>query len=71
MKIKNLIKILSTYDQELDVCVNGFEGGLCDVKKDQIGIVGINRNVNPKNNWWDGPHGVDMESADKVLLISR
>ena len=52
MKVAELIQILQTFDQELLVVVDGYEGGLAE--PGELGIVRINLNVN--TNWYYGRH---------------
>ena len=52
MKVKELITLLQTCDQETDVVISGYEGGLKDIKHLHSYLVEINVN----DEWYYGPH---------------
>lgn len=52
MKVKDLIEVLSQYDAELPVLVDGYEGGCNDV--DLIEEIEIVKDVNTE--WYYGSH---------------
>ena len=57
MKVSELINRLSDLNQDAEVVVNGYEGGVKSVKSIDRGI--LSRNVN--TGWWYGEH--EIESA--------
>ena len=78
MKVKDLIEILSLCDQELDVVLSGYEGGLTDTVK----VYGATVVCNVNKQWYHGEHEVDddyyRENEDtaslprkKVICIAR
>jgi len=64
-----LIEILKTFDPEKRVVLDGYEGGLCDIKKHLIDNVEVALNRN--TNWYYGPHELafDMPDEDKKKFI--
>ncbi|MEY4334991.1 MAG: hypothetical protein RLZZ196_3741 [Bacteroidota bacterium] len=76
MKVKELIEILLTFDPNLDIVIQGYEGGVTEkisVESAQI-VCDIN------DEWYYGEHEVDSDyhqeinpnnSRKKVLYISR
>lgn len=57
MKVSELINRLSGLNQDAEVVVKGYEGGVKSVKSIDRGI--LSRNVN--TDWWYGEH--EIESA--------
>lgn len=57
MKVSELINRLSDLNQDAEVVVNGYEGGVKSAKYIDRGI--LSRNVN--TSWWYGEH--EIESA--------
>ena len=73
MKIKDLKKILDDYPDDLDIVVDGYEGGYDDLLRDNVHTLKIQRNVN--NEWYYGDHDDPSDVCDKkiepALLIGR
>lgn len=78
MKVKDLIEILSMCDQELDVVLSGYEGGLTDT----VNVYGATVVCNVNKQWYNGEHEVDDDyyrenektaslPRKKVICISR
>jgi hypothetical protein len=69
MKVKELIELLKTKDQELRVVTNGYEGGYCDLE--EVGEVNLKLNVNTA--WYYGPHdyvmGEDKPYDEKAYVL--
>ncbi len=53
MKARDLAALLMT-QPDLEVCVDGYEGGISSVQSEKIGTVMIARNV--YNRWYYGEH---------------
>jgi hypothetical protein len=68
MKVKELIKKLEKEDQEMDVVIHGYEGGVDDLE--EISRIKIKDNVN-KNTYLYGDHEIveDEEYDREVILI--
>ena len=76
MKVKELVENLLTFDQELDIVVNGYEGGVTeDVHVETAQIV-----CNVNSEWYYGEHEIDSdyhqdiqpsEPRKNVIYISR
>jgi len=62
MKVHELIAILQQADPLLNVAVQGYEGGYCDLKKESINQHTLVLNVNEENIL--GPH----ELADSIYI---
>ena len=60
MKIKELIKILSQYPQDLEILVNGYESGFDEISKTRIKKIKLKKVDNP--NDYDG----EFEEVDFV-----
>ena len=67
MRVKELIAALSAFDPELEVMVDGYEGGVGDPRYPSL--LGIDRDVNGK--WFYGPHEPNHDSADMVVYLAR
>ena len=69
MTIKELIQQLQQHDPNTRVVVNGYEGGLCDIKN--LEKVKIELNVNTE--WYYGPHEetYDTNQGLGALLMNR
>lgn len=68
MKVKELIKRLSTEDPEMRVVVQGYEGGYDEV--DSTHLVPITKNKHKQDKWWDGEFlEVVADDADEVALL--
>jgi len=67
MTVKELMKHLSTFPQDLPVLVDGYEGGLDEVG--HIEKVQVEFNVNDKN--WLGPHEEVSKKRPNAVKISR
>lgn len=65
MKISELISILNKLSPELDVVVNGREGGVDDCSR--VETVLIKRDVN--TSWYFGAHEVQAEPGENAVLI--
>lgn len=66
MKVKDLIKLLSDLDGELDVVVRGYEGGVCDCTV--VEAVAIERNVN--SAWYYGPHEIRSLAESNAVFVN-
>ena len=60
MKIKELIKILEKYPQDLEIMVNGYESGFDEISKNRIQKLKLKKVNNP--NDYDG----EFEEVDFV-----
>lgn len=70
MKVKELIEALGTFDPELKVVVDGYEGGYDDL--DVPEIVGIK--IDPSAEWYDGKYtyvGLGEKSEESAVYIAR
>ena len=74
MNIRELIEILASYDPELEVVVNGYEGGTDPIAKERIRQRYVDKSAGA--NWYgeygddeDGPERMDMPAM--VVLIER
>lgn len=76
MTVKDLIKKLQEYPQDLEVVVTGYEGGYNSVVDESIKIEKISRG---ESNAYEGEHaeifeysqGLDKKDIREVLYISR
>lgn len=57
MKVKELIEHLLTFDQELDIVVNGYEGGVTEDVSIETAIVVCDVH----QEWYYGEHEIDDE----------
>lgn len=57
MKVKDLVKILLTFDQELDIVINGYEGGVTEYVHVETAKVACDIH----KEWYYGEHEVDSE----------
>lgn len=64
MKVSELIEILQTVNPELEVFVEGYEGGFDDIRP-YITIQTFEKNVNEE--WYYGPH--ELNSIGHVTGI--
>lgn len=75
VKVKTLIEILCTFDPEIDVLVEGYEGGLSPVATSFIRRVKYTKDEN--KDWYFGPHeeleGLNGKSigGEEGILIER
>lgn len=60
MKIKDLITKLQSFDPDLDVCLNGYEGGVYEMKDVRLTEVALNVN----EEWYYGPHEECVEGFE-------
>lgn len=76
MKVKELLEILLTVDQNLDIVIQGYEGGVTE--NISIELAQVVCNVNSK--WYYGEHEIDSDYQQdinpnnfrkKVVYISR
>lgn len=67
MTVKELIEKLNTFDQDMIVLVNGYEGGLSDISK--IEATKVNLNVNKED--YLGPHEESPKGSTSAVYISR
>lgn len=65
MKIKDLIKKLREFDQELPVVISGYEGGVNDVSI--IKETKIDLNVN--SQWYYGDHEQNSDGKVKAVIL--
>lgn len=63
MKVKQLIEELQLFDQDLEVYVDGYEGGINDAQS--IKPIEVVRNVN--DEWYYGRHENASVLADVVV----
>ena len=68
MKVHQLIAKLSEYDPNLDVMIDGYEGGLQE--KIYISVDPVERDVNVGCRF-QGPHEFCPQSEYKVLCLNR
>lgn len=54
MKVKDLVALLQTLDQERNVYIGGYEGGVDDYAQETLVLTRIQRDVNDK--WYYGKH---------------
>ena len=70
MTVQQLIKVLSQFeDQNLEVMVKGYEGGVEDIENIIPEIVNVALGVNTE--WWNGSHEVvseDHTHTDKQIV---
>lgn len=66
MKISELIEKLSSLDPNLEIFVEGYEGG-CDDISDSFVIETVLKNVNTK--WYYGPHEINKNGDTKGILL--
>jgi hypothetical protein len=74
MKVHELISILQKADPLLNVAVQGYEGGFCDLKKKAINQRTLVLNVNEENFY--GPQELDDsiyigETKAQYLILAR
>lgn len=70
MTVDDLISILSEYsNRNLTVLVDGYEAGLCDVKRESIRLIRFNRDDNISD--YLGPHEEDSDGEFKGVVIGR
>ncbi len=67
VKIKDLIEVLKTYNENTVISVNGYEGGIHDISADDISLTKIKSNVN--DEWYYGEHEEDEKGKTKRLVI--
>jgi hypothetical protein len=74
MTVQELIEYLKGYDPTLPVVVQGYEGGVADVKPEGITVIPIRLNVNTESYY--GPHEHLWRSAGQqpdtlAVLLER
>lgn len=70
MTVKELIELLSTYSEDLRVCVDGYEDGYEDLTPEKVQQISIKLNIN--DGWWNGPHGVSIDpDAIQACVLTR
>jgi len=69
MTVARLIGILRRFDPDDLVLVNGYEYGLCEVKRADIRSIRFNKNVHTRVI--AGPHEEDKEGVFFGALIGR
>lgn len=74
MKVKELIETLLTYDQELDIVLTGYEGGVTETVKVSEEWISLNAH----EEWYYGEHEIEDDEhilknypSKKVIYISR
>ena len=76
MKVKELVEHLLTFDQELDIVVDGYECGVTE----EISIESAQIVCNINDEWYNGEHDIDSEfyqdikpdePRKNVIYISR
>lgn len=73
MQIKELIKKLKTYPEDMLVVVEGYEEGYDDIESIRTIQTDLYANRDKdsfKKVWWEGIHG-ETEKGTLVLLLSR
>lgn len=75
MKIHQLIEILLHHNQDLDVTVDGYEGGIHDLQVENIRLVDLMVNVNDEwyygeHEEWDGDEGYHNRQHPNALRKS-
>ena len=62
MKVKDLIEMLQTYDQDLMVIRSGYEGGVAEIDSVELEVIALNVN----DSWYYGSHEKidDLESNE-------
>lgn len=63
MTVGELVEVLKTYDPELPVVIDGYEGGIEDVKKIRAALVALNDNG--ENSGVYGPHALVINESDR------
>ena len=56
MTVAELIAQLQQYPAHMPVLVEGYEGGYNDVTPSRLSVQEIQRDVNPEEEWYYGPH---------------
>lgn len=69
MKVGELIKRLEKLPQDARVMVDGYEGGLCELRAPSITVHKCRLNVNKKD--WNGPHAIDATGKALAVVLSR
>jgi hypothetical protein len=68
MTVKELIKMLQGFDDNLRVVVAGYEGGFNDLSRAEP----IELNLNVNDEWYYGPHErPDEGKGDETALLLR
>lgn len=72
MTVRELIKILETYDGDLHVLVQGYEGGYNDCLVRGPSMFG----PNPEEAWYEGPyedcaHDDSVHEAFRAIVLRR
>ena len=79
MTVKELIKLLKKYPEDMNVVVNGYEEGWCDIEQKSVSEIEIALNYNKED--YCGPHEdvsfildkkkLQNYKTKKVVAISR
>ena len=64
MTVADLIKLLSTKNQDFNVYIPGYEGGLCDIG--EIEIEQVERNIHRESYY--GPHEYDENGKYSYII---
>ena len=67
--VGELMDLLVHYPPELEVFVEGYEGGLRPLRKRWIKQARIKKNVNQE--WYFGPHEEGKDGEDQGLILPR
>ena len=74
LKVRQLIEYLKTFDQELEVIVDGYEGGTSPLTKNHIATVYVDTSAGED---WFGDYGdesdspANMETPIQAILLRR
>jgi len=67
MKVHELIKKLSKLNQNAEVFVDGYEGGITELN--EVYVTGIARNQN--TGWYNGKHETSEDSSEVIVYLPR
>jgi hypothetical protein len=74
MKVKELVEKLLMFDQELDIVVTGYEGGVTE----KVNVSEVNVMCDCYTSWYYGEHEIETDShvvnnypSKKVIHIAR
>jgi len=77
LTIKELCDILAEYPDDMEVFVDGYEGGVDSLVAAHIIKRLIRKNVNSEDEWWEGRHEVAFFDGEKAradcegIILSR
>ena len=77
MTVKELMKELEQFPNNMEVVVSGYEGGYDSVAKTRISIIEVDYNsnvslsTNEKFAWYYGEHGDSDLNLTKVVALCR